>query len=301
MAPMIHEQVWIEEPSLFGRRVFPSDHHARTWRRRGEQIIALKRSAMRGDRMAGRHAEALTDRMVAELQVIGEWPEEPLQDIYQRIERTFRSPTNWYDGFSASSTTRGTHASFYYDYGQAHTQATTAPTDTRQDILDSLRMFVTDALQQPPAALKQKLAEIKTEMANFDPYLAEPLTFDRTYISMKDPNNPRVLYWQTDGRISQHAVARVLSRYYATPERAALLTSGTGRNGLPLASELIHPDMTHLLHAAAGAYYDLTQWLRDTGNLRVMLWDGSKWLRRSNSSQNMDGFKVINPNGEFEA
>lgn len=143
----------------------------------------------------------------------------------------------------------------------------------------------------------QTTAEVETDRYDF--WTAHgPSAFVSSYIGVPVSEAFQVenlIYWVTDGRIGPHAVARLLSRYYNTPERVALLASSKTMKG----AKMLHPDASKLQMTAGCSRHRAENWEIDTNGMKgyAFVFRDNCWQIQQGSDK---GFVVIDPHSDAE-
>lgn len=143
----------------------------------------------------------------------------------------------------------------------------------------------------------QTTAEVETD--GYDFWTAHaPATFNASYIGVTMPEGhpaENLLYWVTDGRIGPRAVARLLSRYYSTSERVALLASSKTLKG----AKMLHPDASKLQMTAGCSRHRAENWEVDTNGMKgyAFVFKDNRWQVQQGDGK---GFAVIDPHADAE-
>lgn len=311
-------RVWVEVPPINGRSEFTDEDDARRWRDHLRQLENLDRRAARGDNWARREMSELRERMQAATPELAaqtatqrrDWWEEAPQRHDQRLSDWYAEVATNLRQVERTRTMRNDAAftyndrpftaavAFRYSYGTSASTGARAVPISADDMVDAMGKIM---MSFP---LKAALSEIKEDMADatyhpadetVDPYTTNKAgTFTRTYIAIT-VNGGGVKYWQTNGAIPPRAVARVLARYYNTPERVQALRQGSE------APRRIHPDRMKLAMFDAISTYNESNWAHAVRSYYSVLWkDGMWWYGAPEDGKSDLDFKPIDPFEEFD-
>ena len=261
-------RVWIEDPPIAGKREFVNQQQAL-------DRYYLTRQLLRLNLLNERASRTERDRIRTELNVTADtrWVVDPAPhlDIHTVNEDWYRQ---WITG-NTTSTTAATNAIHAY------------MTSTGQLYRAEVESSHQTVLRQPVAA--PAIASVEDDM-----YLIKDVKYARSYIWIDD------FYWTTDGRIPPEAVARVLSRYYNTPEliRRLHIDAEYGFSTL-------HPDPDRMQGRDKKYTMPLDSFISGTRGLdymgHVFVWHNGRWLQRIAKSGEWAAFKTVDPHKEFEA